>query len=455
MVCPICDVESDNNHSCSNCNWEFIYFSEEPTYQQKIEYNEMMFSYAKNIAEFLIQQNEPYDFFVAKALTFKPDIDLYLALINFYVEKQEFDFALELALESLKLTPCPMAYFGVAACYVTLGQYTTALEYAKKAIEFDPTLPMDYVFGNIYRGLNQQNKAIEYYEKYLLLNPNDADIKKYIKDSKIQVNTSNKIQDDKIQKVNTVQVQEVAKKETLVRNDDYLLKNMFETMEEYKKRVDNFVLIIGTGYLKEYYADKEVFEVQLALKSDLVAKFPHFELLNMRTFYLNIPRNFAKDLYLFKELHEIELFAEISSDNDSLIISIKKMYIEFKGETFMIELPSCLKYTNISYQNGLIILNEIDILFNLKKNLMCYWKGYPEITSISMGYRRALSYVDAVNIGGYNDWAFPTPEWLELFLPKEQGYITSDFWTAPLCDNPYHYYCCCVRHDTKKFNWYL
>lgn len=62
MVCPICDVESNNNHSCSNCNWEFIYFSEEPTYQQKIEYNEMMFLYAKNIAEFLIQQNEPYDF---------------------------------------------------------------------------------------------------------------------------------------------------------------------------------------------------------------------------------------------------------------------------------------------------------------------------------------------------------------------------------------------------------
>lgn len=275
MVCPICDVESNNNHSCSNCNWEFIYFSEEPTYQQKIEYNEMMFLYAKNIAEFLIQQNEPYDFFVAKALTFKPDIDLYLALINFYVEKQEFDFALKLALESLKLTPCPMAYFAVAACYATLGQYTTALEYAKKAIEFDPTLPMDYIFGNIYRGLNQQNKAIEHYEKYLLLNPNDADIKKYIKDSKIQVNTSNKIQDDKIQKVNTVQVEEVAKKEEIIKLTPGILnKDMFENTLEYENRVNNLgYVLIGYGKFANYDSDKQILEVYINIDKELINYF--------------------------------------------------------------------------------------------------------------------------------------------------------------------------------------
>jgi tetratricopeptide (TPR) repeat protein len=336
MVCPICDVESDNNHSCSNCNWEFIYFSEEPTYQQKIEYNEMMFLYAKNIAEFLIQQNEPYDFFVAKALTFKPDIDLYLALINFYVEKQEFDFALELALESLKLTPCPMAYFAVAACYATLGQYTTALEYAKKAIEFDPTLPMDYIFGNIYRGLNQQNKAIEHYEKYLLtINPNDEDIKKYVKDSKAQVNPSNKIQDDKIQKVNTVQVEEVPKKEEIIKLTPKILeKNQFETDEEFRNKINNLGWVeIGEAELIEYNTETNIFNIKCNVYKDLENVIPtwfkeYFTILKM-------DRDKAKNLYTISKKHPILLKLILNQDNKVNIKDIKIVEINCYNLAFI------------------------------------------------------------------------------------------------------------------------
>lgn len=292
MVCPICDTQSDNNRNCSNCNWEFVYFSEEPTFQQKKEYNEKMFLYAKDIAGYLMQQNEPYDFFVAKALTFKPDIDLYLTLINFYVEKQEFDFALELALESLKLTPCPMAYLGVAACYTASGQYTTALEYAKKAIEFDPTLPMDYIFGNIYRGLNQQNKAIEHYEKYLLtINPNDEDIKKYIKDTKAQVNTAYKTQDNQTQKEEIIKL-----------TPKILEKGMFENTSEYINRINNLAYVfIGYAKFGNYDADKQILEFDINIDKELINYFNEAVKKTLchpsQKFKTKINQNNAKKLY--------------------------------------------------------------------------------------------------------------------------------------------------------------
>lgn len=365
MVCPICDTQSVNNRNCSNCNWEFVYFSEEPTFQQRKEYNEKMFLYAKDIAGYLMQQNEPYDFFVAKALTFKPDIDLYLVLINFYVEIQNFDFALELALESLKLTPCPMAYFAVAACYATLGQYTTALEYAKKAIEFDPTLPMDYIFGNIYRGLNQQNKAIEHYEKYLLtINPNDEDIKKYIKDYKAQVNTSYKIQDNQTQKINTVQVQEVVKREEIIKlTPEILKKNQFDTDEEFRNKINNLGWVqVGEVELIEYNTETNIFNIKCNVYRDLENVIPtwykeYFTVLKM-------DRDKAKNLYSISKKHPILVKLILNQDNKVNIKDIKIVEINCYNLAFIknefLYLVNCLSSHSIAYSVGNILRYKND-----------------------------------------------------------------------------------------------
>lgn len=52
MICPVCDTETINKSNCRECEWEFVYFTDEPNQTQKKIYkkrlNEHIDNYEKN-----------------------------------------------------------------------------------------------------------------------------------------------------------------------------------------------------------------------------------------------------------------------------------------------------------------------------------------------------------------------------------------------------------------------
>lgn len=299
MVCPICDTKSNNSQSCLSCGWEFVYFSEEPTSKQLVEYNEMMYLYAKEITSILVQNNEPFEFFALKALSFKNDIDIYSLLIDLYIQNNQYDTALNFALECLELMPCATAYACVSLSYLHLDQYTVALDYAKKTIQSDPTYPMDSVFGDIYRCLNQPILAIQYYNKYLKLNPNDNNTKEYVNNMQIQLDSVNKIQENKSP---TIQQNTPPSKENPVKNKEVVIKltssmlqkNQFETNKEYEDRIRDLGEVeIGNVSLWGYKTDTELFNTKCEIHYNLGITS---SLLQYAT-NVKIPRNDAKNIY--------------------------------------------------------------------------------------------------------------------------------------------------------------
>ena len=45
MLCPACENESINTQKCTNCEWEFVNFTEEPTQEEQNQYNILLSSY--------------------------------------------------------------------------------------------------------------------------------------------------------------------------------------------------------------------------------------------------------------------------------------------------------------------------------------------------------------------------------------------------------------------------
>ena len=45
MLCPACENESANTQQCTNCGWEFVYFTQEPTQREQDEYTSSLQNY--------------------------------------------------------------------------------------------------------------------------------------------------------------------------------------------------------------------------------------------------------------------------------------------------------------------------------------------------------------------------------------------------------------------------
>ena len=112
MKCPVCEDESTNTHKCTNCGWEFVNFTEEPTIEEQNEYTQLLNNYRT---------------------------ELYFALAVQYYDNKQYEEVIECCRISCEhqLFENPLAL--MASAYFELGNKEEALSFAHMALEINST----------------------------------------------------------------------------------------------------------------------------------------------------------------------------------------------------------------------------------------------------------------------------------------------------------------------------
>jgi len=111
MLCPACENESTNTQKCTNCGWEFVNFTEEPTIEEQNEYTQLLNNYRT---------------------------ELYFALAVQYYDNKQYEEVIECCRISCEhqLFENPLAL--MASAYLELGNKEEALSFANMALSINP-----------------------------------------------------------------------------------------------------------------------------------------------------------------------------------------------------------------------------------------------------------------------------------------------------------------------------
>jgi len=150
MLCPVCENISTNTHKCTNCGWEFINFTEEPTPKEQNEYTQLLHNYRT-------------EFFFALAVQ--------------YHDNKQYTEVIECCRISCEhqLFENPLAL--MASSYLELGNKEEALKFANMALSINPQNELSIsIRGKLNKkeyNINtvQQLESISYEDKILKLTP--------------------------------------------------------------------------------------------------------------------------------------------------------------------------------------------------------------------------------------------------------------------------------------------
>jgi len=102
---------------------------------------------------------------------------------------------------------------------------------------------------------------------------------------------------------------------------------MFETSDEYKKRIDNLLpKNVAKATLKHYDGDNRTFQIEIKIDPQFNTIISNIESLN-GTWYIEIDRDRAKKLY--NDSKEYDVKAKIRVDNNSKIKISRFLLLEY------------------------------------------------------------------------------------------------------------------------------
>jgi len=135
MLCPVCENESENTQQCTNCGWNFVYFTEEPSEQEQNEYTLLLQNYRT---------------------------DLFYNLAQQYYQNKQYEETIECCLVSCehKMFENPLAL--LALTYKDLGNTEKALEYANISLTINQDNEMaKQIFDELNSSSNHQDEIIK------------------------------------------------------------------------------------------------------------------------------------------------------------------------------------------------------------------------------------------------------------------------------------------------------
>ncbi|WP_421659407.1 tetratricopeptide repeat protein [Leptothermofonsia sp. ETS-13] len=104
------------------------------------------------------------------------DLDAYYSLGTIYAEQEQYEKALEMLLQALKLSESQAVIYGeLARVYEKLQNYAQAIQHYQKAIELDPTfIPAYEYLGQLLIQLGEVTQAESVYRQAIAANPENV-----------------------------------------------------------------------------------------------------------------------------------------------------------------------------------------------------------------------------------------------------------------------------------------
>jgi len=135
MLCPACENESENTQQCTNCGWQFVYFTQEPSEKEQNEYTILLQNYRT---------------------------ELYWTLAAQYYDNKQYEEAIECCKISCEhnLFENPLGL--MASAYLQLGCKTEALSFANMALNINPNNEFSLlVLKNLNRAVSSRSENFE------------------------------------------------------------------------------------------------------------------------------------------------------------------------------------------------------------------------------------------------------------------------------------------------------
>ena len=135
MLCPACENESKNTQQCTNCGWQFVYFTQEPSVQEQNEYTLLLQNYRTEFWFNIAQQ---------------------------YYQNKQYEEAIQSCFISCEhqMYENPLAL--LALTYKELDNIEEALKYANMSLEINSNNKMaKQVLDELNMSSNQQDKIIK------------------------------------------------------------------------------------------------------------------------------------------------------------------------------------------------------------------------------------------------------------------------------------------------------